>query len=69
MNDRGVLLSEKGNELEYDEEAIYTQFYDTKVIRKVSIKDEEEGVTNSTRHLSYIRGIFLLKIFIFRRQM
>ena len=69
MNDRGVLLSEKGNELEYDEEAIYTQFYDTKVTRKVSIKDEEEGVTNFTRHLSYIRGIFLIKIFIFRRQM
>ena len=69
LNDRGVLLTEKGNELEYDEEAIYTQFYDTKVTRKVSIKDEEEGVTNSTRHLSYIRGIFLIKIFIFRRQM
>ena len=68
LNDRGVLLTKKGNELEYEEEAIYTQFYDTKVTKKVSIKDEE-GVTDSTRHLSYIRGIFLINIFIFRRQM
>ncbi|XP_066020362.1 retinoschisin-like [Pocillopora verrucosa] len=30
LNDRGVLLTGKGNELEYNEEAIYTQFYDTK---------------------------------------
>ncbi|RMX48154.1 hypothetical protein pdam_00014707, partial [Pocillopora damicornis] len=52
LNDRGVLLSEKGNELEYDEEAIYTQFYDTKVTRKVSIKDEEEAL------LSGIQGRF-----------
>ena len=34
LNDRGALLTEKGNELEYDEEAIYTQFYDTKVTKK-----------------------------------
>ena len=61
LNDRGVLLSEKGNELEYDEEAIYTQFYDTKVTKKVSIKDEEKGVTDSTRYLFFIRGIFLIK--------
>ena len=61
LNDRGVLLTEKGNELEYDEEAIYNQFYHTKVSKKVSIKDEEEGVTDSTRHLSFIRGIFLIK--------
>ena len=61
LNDRGVLLTEKGNELEYDEEAIYTQFYDTKVTKKVSIKDEEKGVTDSTRYLSFIRGIFLIK--------
>ena len=61
LNDRGVLLTEKGNELEYDEEAIYTQFYHTKVTKKVSIKDEEEGVTDSTRHFSFIRGIFLIK--------
>ena len=27
-------LLKKGNELEYDEEAIYTQFYDTKVTKK-----------------------------------
>ena len=32
LNDRGALLTEKGNELEYDEEAIYTQFYDMKVL-------------------------------------
>ena len=61
LNDRGVLRTEKGNELENDEEAIYTQFYDTKVTKKVSIKDEEEGVTDSTRHLSFIHGIFLIK--------
>ena len=35
LNDRGVLLTEKGNELEYNEEAIYTQFYDTKVTKKM----------------------------------
>ena len=34
LNDRGVLLTWKGNELEYNEEAIYTQFYDTKVTKK-----------------------------------
>ena len=34
LNDRGALLTEKGNELEYDEEVIYTQFYDTKVTKK-----------------------------------
>ena len=34
LNDRGVLLTGKGNELEYNEEAIYTQFYDTKVTKK-----------------------------------
>ena len=27
-------LLKKGNELEYDEEAIYTQFYDMKVTKK-----------------------------------
>ena len=31
LNDRGVLLSLEGEELEFDEEAVYTQFYDTKV--------------------------------------
>ena len=67
LNDRGVLLTEKGNELEYDEEAIYTQFYDTKVTKKVSIKDEEEGVTDSTTHLSFIRGISLIKFSYFDR--
>ena len=46
---------------EYDEEAIYTQFYDTKVTKKVSVKDEEKGVTDSTRYVSFIRGIFLIK--------
>ena len=35
LNDGGVLLTEKGNELEYNEEAIYTQFYDTKVTKKM----------------------------------
>ena len=35
LNDRGVLLTGKGNELEYNEEAIYTQFYDTKVTKKM----------------------------------
>ena len=34
LNDGGVLLTGKGNELEYNEEAIYTQFYDTKVTKK-----------------------------------
>ena len=33
LNDEGVLLTEKGNQLEYNKEAIYTQFYDTKVKR------------------------------------
>ena len=61
LNDRGVLLTEKGNELEYNEEAIYTQFYDTKVTKKWSKKDEEEGAIDSSRHLSFIRGIFLIK--------
>ena len=61
LNDRGALLTEKGNELEYDEEAIYTQFYDTKVTKKISIKDKEEGVIDSSRHLSFVRGIFLIK--------
>ena len=59
LNDRGVLLTGKGNELEYNEEAIYTQFYDTKV-KKVSIKDKE-GVIESSRHLSFVRGMFLIK--------
>ena len=67
LNDRGVLLTEKGNGLEYNEEAIYTQFYDTKVTEKVSIKDEEEGVTDSTTHLSFILGIFLIKFSYFDR--
>ena len=31
LNDRGALLPIEGKELEYDEEAIYTQFYDMKV--------------------------------------
>ena len=61
LNDRGALLTEKGNELEYDEEAIYTQFYDTKVTKKILIKDQEEGVIDSW-YLSH-------KIFIFRRKM
>ncbi|CAH3032295.1 unnamed protein product [Pocillopora meandrina] len=56
LNDRGVLFTEKGNELEYNEEAIYTQFYDTKVTKKISIKDQEEGVIDSSRHLSFICG-------------
>ena len=61
LNDRGVLLTEKENELEYDEEAIYTQFYDTKVTKKILIKDQEGGVIDSSRHLSFILGIFLIK--------
>ena len=61
LNDRGALLTEKGNELEYDEEAIYTQFYDTKVTKKILIKDQEGGVIDSSRHLSFIRGIFPIK--------
>ena len=60
LNDRGVLLTEKGNELEYNEEAIYTQFYDTKV-KKVLKEDEEEGVIDFSRRLSFVRGIFPIK--------
>ena len=60
LNDGGVLLTEKGNELEYNEEAIYTQFYDTKV-KKVLKEDEEEGVIDFSRRLSFVRGIFPIK--------
>ena len=34
LNDRGTFLPVEGEELEYDEEAVYTQFYDIKV-RKI----------------------------------
>ena len=64
LNDRGVLLTEKGNELEYNEEAIYTQFYDTKV-KKVLKEDKEEGVIDFSRHLSFFRGIFPIKFSYF----
>ena len=60
LNDKGVLLTEKGNQLEYNEEAIYTQFYDTKV-KKVLKEDKEEGVIDFSRHLSFFRGIFPIK--------
>ena len=33
LNDRGVFPLEEGKELEYDEEAIYTQLYEKKVIK------------------------------------
>ena len=33
LNDRGVYPPEEGKELEYDEEAIYTQFYFKKVTK------------------------------------
>ena len=63
LNDRGALLTEKGNELEYDEEAIYTQFYDTKVTKKTSIKYQEEFevVIDSSRHLFFVSVIFPIK--------
>ena len=34
LNDRGALLPVEGKELEYDKEAVYTQFYDMKVSEK-----------------------------------
>ena len=33
LNDRGVFSLEEGKELKYDEEAIYTQLYEKKVIK------------------------------------
>ena len=33
LNDRGVYPPEEGKELEYDEDAIYTQFYFKKVTK------------------------------------
>ena len=36
LNDRGVFPLEEGKELEYDEEAIYTQLYEKKVIKNLS---------------------------------
>ena len=33
LNDRGVFPLEEGKELEYDKEAIYTQFYVKKVAK------------------------------------
>ena len=60
LNEGGVLLTEKGNQLEYNEEAIYTQFYDTKV-KKVLKEDKEEVVIDFSRHLYFVRGIFPIK--------
>ena len=37
LNNRGALLPVEGKELEYDEEAVYTQFYDMKVRRMIFI--------------------------------
>ena len=37
LNDRGALLTVEGKELEYDEDAVYTQLYDMKVRRMIFI--------------------------------
>ena len=69
LNDRGVLLTEKGNELEYNEEAIYTQFYDTKVTKKMIEKRPRLRCYWLLETLVFYSWYLSHKIFIFRRQM
>ena len=61
LNDRGALLTKKRKRTGIRRRSNLHPILRHEGNKKILIKDQEEGVIDSSRHLSFIRGIFLIK--------
>ena len=61
LNDRGALLTKKRKRTGIRRRSNLHPILRHEGNKKILIKDQEEGVIDSSRHLSFIRGMFLIK--------